>query len=97
MSRPTGSVPSTKTWPPTGESDGARNAASRNCSLGSYGEIKSAKTAQKTSRPRTTSPITAPRLRRKSRQSSRAGDGGASASGVATVVVGVLTRAGSSD
>ena len=77
MSRPTSSVPSRKTWPPTAVSDGRDSVASRYCSLGLYGAMTLANSAQTTSSASTARPMTAPRFRRKSRQSSAAGDGGA--------------------
>ena len=76
-SRPTGSVPSTNTWPPIAVSDGAFSTASGYCSRGEYGAITSASSAASTSAITTARPIIAPRLRRKSRQSSSSGDGGA--------------------
>ena len=50
-----------------------------------------AKRAQKTSRPSTARPMTAPRFLRKSRQSSRAGDGGAAARVAATGVAALMS------
>ncbi len=77
MSRPTSSVPSRKTWPPIGVSEGGASVASRNCSDGLYGAMTLASTAKRTSITTTERPATAPRLRRKSRHSSAAGVGGA--------------------
>ena len=82
MSRPRLSVPSTKRIEPPSAHAGAARTASRNCSLGGYGAITSAKIANSTTITTTASPTTALRFSLKASQA-RAGDGGMGPTGQA--------------